>query len=202
MIEALVVSNVVLWVAVVVLAGVVVALVRQIGVLYERVAPAGALMMARGPEVGEVGPVLQVADLAGRARDLGGARADGRGTLLFFLSPTCPVCETLLPALRSAARRERGWLEVVLASDGVREEHDAFVRGHRLEGFAYVLSPALGIAYQVGKLPYAVLLDASGTVRAKGLVNTREHLESLFEAKERGVASIQDFVRTRMEAQP
>jgi hypothetical protein len=31
-------------------------------------------------------------------------------------------------------------------------------------------------------------------VRAKGLVNTREHLESLFEAKERGVASLQEFV--------
>jgi hypothetical protein len=32
-------------------------------------------------------------------------------------------------------------------------------------------------------------------VRAKGLVNTREHLESLFEAKERGVVSIQEFLR-------
>jgi hypothetical protein len=39
-----------------------------------------------------------------------------------------------------------------------------------------------------------VLLDGAGVVRAKGLVNTREHLESLFEAKERGVASLQDFV--------
>ena len=29
------------------------------------------------------------------------------------------------------------------------------------------------------------------------LVNTREHLESLFEAKERGVASIQEFLARR-----
>jgi len=36
--------------------------------------------------------------------------------------------------------------------------------------------------------------DEEGKVRAKGLVNTREHLESLFEAKERGVASLQEFV--------
>jgi methylamine dehydrogenase accessory protein MauD len=50
------------------------------------------------------------------------------------------------------------------------------------------------MAYQIGKLPYAVLLDESGKVRSKGLVNTREHLESLFEAKERGVASLQEFV--------
>ena len=36
MTQALVISTVVLWVAVIVLAGVVVALTRQIGVLYER----------------------------------------------------------------------------------------------------------------------------------------------------------------------
>jgi hypothetical protein len=30
-------------------------------------------------------------------------------------------------------------------------------------------------------------------LRARGLVNSREHLESLFEAKRLGVASIQDY---------
>jgi methylamine dehydrogenase accessory protein MauD len=82
----------------------------------------------------------------------------------------------------------------VLASDGPRAEHEAFVARHGLERFAYVLSAPLGLAYRVGKLPYAVLVDETGAVRAKGLVNTREHLESLFEARERRVASIQDFV--------
>jgi methylamine dehydrogenase accessory protein MauD len=97
--------------------------------------------------------------------------------------------------VRSIAREERGWLDVVLASDGPRAEHEPFVVRHALGAFPYVLSAPLGVAYRVGKLPYAVLLDGAGVVRAKGLVNTREHLESLFEAHERGVASIQDFVR-------
>ena len=39
-----------------------------------------------------------------------------------------------------------------------------------------------------------MLLDAGGVVRARGLVNTREHLESLFEADERGVGSVQEFL--------
>ena len=39
-----------------------------------------------------------------------------------------------------------------------------------------------------------MLIDAAGIIRGQGLVNTREHLESLFEAKERGVASIQEFL--------
>jgi methylamine dehydrogenase accessory protein MauD len=191
--QALIVSNLVLWVAVVVLGCVVVALTRQIGVLYERVAPAGALLQRHGPEVGSAAPVVEVEELRGRIRTVGGTRDDGRSTLLFFLSPTCPVCKTLLPVLRSIARREADRVEVVLASDGPRPEHDAFVQAERLDGFAYVLSPSLGMTWQVGKLPYAALVDAGGVVRAKGLVNTREHLESLFEAMERGVASIQDY---------
>jgi methylamine dehydrogenase accessory protein MauD len=195
MTTALLVSNAVLWLVVVVLAGVVVALVRQIGVLYERVAPAGALMVARGPKVGESAPALAVATLDGRTRALGGVHPEGRGTLLFFLSPTCPVCKALLPALRSVARAEGGWLDVVLASDGPRAEHEPFVRRERLDEFPYVLSGPLGVTYEVGKLPYAVLLGGDGVVRAKGLVNTREHLESLFEASERGIASIQEFAR-------
>jgi len=195
MTEALLVSNAVLWVLVVLLACVVAALARQIGVLHERVAPAGALMVGKGPAVGEPAPVVSAPDLAGAVREVGRPSAEGRSTLLFFLSPTCPVCKALLPMLRSIARRERDWLGIVLASDGPRDEHEAFVRAERLEAFPYLLSPALGITYRVGKLPYAVLLDAAGVVRSRGLVNTREHLESLFEAKERGVASIQDFLR-------
>jgi methylamine dehydrogenase accessory protein MauD len=196
--EALIVSNLVLWVAVVVLGYVVVALTRQIGVLYERVAPAGALLQRHGPEVGSAAPVVEAEELRGRTRTVGGTRDDGRSTLLFFLSPTCPVCKTLLPVLRSIARREADRVEVVLASDGPRPEHEAFVQAERLDGFAYVLSPSLGMTWQVGKLPYAALVDAGGVVRAKGLVNTREHLESLFEAMERGVASIQDYLASQV----
>ena len=199
MTDALIVSNVILWVAVVLLACVVAALARQIGVLYERVAPAGALMIGKGPEVGDAAPVVHVEDLTGTAHDVGGPSAAGRSTLLFFLSPTCPVCKTLLPVLRSIGKNEGESLAVVLASDGARAEHEAFVREQHLEAFPYVLSPALGITYQVGKLPYAVLLDAAGIVRSRGLVNTREHLESLFEARDRGVASIQDYIRRAEE---
>jgi methylamine dehydrogenase accessory protein MauD len=196
-IQALIISNLVLWATVVVLACVVVALTRQIGVLYERVAPAGALLQGHGPTVGAAAPVVEVEDLRGRARTVGRERDDGRSTLLFFLSPTCPVCKTLLPVLRSIARREADRLEIVLASDGPRPEHEAFVQAERLDGFAYVLSPSLGMTWQVGKLPYAALVDAGGVVRGKGLVNTREHLESLFEAMERGVASIQDYFESQ-----
>jgi len=200
MLDALLISNVALWILLLAMAGVILALVRQIGVLYERVAPAGALVVGRGPKVGETAPVLAVTDLSGQLRQIGGQHAENRSTLLFFLSPICPVCKTLLPVLKSVARSERKWLDVALASDGARKEHEVFVREHQLEGFPYLLSTELGLGYRVAKLPYAVLIDRAGVIRSAGLVNSREHLESLFEASERGVASVQEFIaRTRQE---
>jgi methylamine dehydrogenase accessory protein MauD len=190
---ALAISNAVLWVLVLALSAVVLALVRQVGVLHERIAPAGALMLHRGPTVGEPAPVLEVADLEGRTHRVGSARADGRSTLLLFVSPGCPVCKSLLPAIKSSRKDERGWMDVILASDGDSSEQREFVRAQGLEGIPYVVSAALGLAYQVGRLPFAALLDEHGILRARGLVNSREHLESLFEAKRLGVASLQEF---------
>jgi methylamine dehydrogenase accessory protein MauD len=191
--SALAISNAVLWVLVLVLTAVVLALVRQVGVLHERIAPAGALMLSRGPAVGEPAPLLEVADLEGHAHQLGSARADGRSTLLLFVSPSCPVCKTLLPAIKSSRKDERAWMDVILASDGDAREQREFVRAQGLDGIPYIVSTALGIAYQVSRLPFAALLDERGILRARGLVNSREHLESLFEAKRLGVASLQEY---------
>ena len=63
-----------------------------------------------------------------------------------------------------------------------------------LGAFPYVVSSPLGVSYQVSKLPYAVILDHEGVLRARGIINSREHLESLFEAKRLGVASMQDYL--------
>ena len=198
MLEALLVSNIVLWVMVIALAAVVVALVRQVGVLHERMAPAGALVGSEGPRVGEAAPRFELTDWAGVPVTVGGADAEGRSTLLVFISPVCPVCASLLPILDSVARSVRPGLRLVFASDGPRAEHEAFFRTHPTAR-PYVLSTELGLAFRVGKLPHAVLIDAAGVLRAKGLVNTREHVESLFEAMERGVASVQEYLRRERE---
>ena len=192
--NALVISNIVLWVLVVVLTVVVFALVRQVGVLHERITPVGALMLAKGLRVGEAAPVVPVEDLSGRALVIGGARHDARSLLVVFVSPTCPVCKALLPVLRSSRRSEAAWLDIVLASDGDPVEHRAFRVAHDLEDFPYAVSAPLGISYQVSRLPFAVVIDETGVLRARGIINSREHLESLFEAKHRGVASMQDYL--------
>jgi len=168
------------------------ALARQVGVLHERLAPMGAMTSDRGPAVGELAPTLSVATLAGERIEVGGASAAGRSRLLLFVSPNCPVCKKLLPIARSFASAER--LEVVLIGDGALAAQRAMIEQFGLERLAYVNSPQVGMAFQVGKLPYAVLIDASGVVRAKGLVNSREHLESLVVAEETGFGTIQAYL--------
>jgi methylamine dehydrogenase accessory protein MauD len=191
----LIASQIVLWIGLLALGVVCMALARQIGVLHQRIAPAGALSLPQPLKLGDLTPEMQLTSLDGSTVKIGGVRG-GRSQLLLFLSPGCSICETLLPAVRSAQAAERGWLDIVLASDGDLD-HEAFVRSKGLTNFSYVLSENLGRSYGVAKLPYAVLIDEAGKLSSTGLVNTREHLESLFVAKETGVSSIQQFLSQR-----
>src|SRR5579862_5560680 len=108
---ALALSNAILWVVVVCLCVALLAVIRQLGVLHERIAPVGALMLTKGLKVGESAPAVAVTDLEGRPLTVGAPRADERATLVMFVSPTCPVCKTLLPALKSSQVSERDWLD-------------------------------------------------------------------------------------------
>jgi methylamine dehydrogenase accessory protein MauD len=193
------ISNLILWLAVLALCAVVVALVRQIGVLHERIAPAGALMFGQGPKIGERAPRFELQTLGGETATIGDQHPADRSTLVFFLSPTCAVCKTLLPILHAMRKSERDWLEIVLASDGDLPAQQRFIEANGLTVFPYIVSGDLGRTYQVAKLPYAILIDEEGVLRGKGLINSREHLESLFEAKERSVASVQEYLDNRKE---
>lgn len=195
MTEMLLVSNIVLWVLVVVLALVVLALARQVGILHERVAPAGALQPTEGPKVGELTEAMQLEDLNGNPVTIGGVDAGGRATFVLFISPTCPVCKSLVPTAKSLAKKESARMRLLFASDGdKREQHLAYAQDLQLDDYPYVLSQEFGMAYHVSKLPFALLIGADGSLHSKGLVNTREHLESLVEAMDSGIATLQDYV--------
>lgn len=189
---ALTVSVVLLWLAVIALAVLLWALSRQVGVLFERVAPMGALVTDSGPAVGTESPQFDLRGIQSEPVQIGGLAA--RPTLVFFLSPTCPVCKKLLPVLKALQRDEGQRLAVVLASDGEQAQHLQFVRQQQLEAMPYVLSTELGMAYRVSRLPYGVLLDARGTVVAKGLINSREQLDSLLNAHDMKTPSIQHYL--------
>jgi methylamine dehydrogenase accessory protein MauD len=189
----LIFSVVALWLVVLALVVVVFALARQIGVLLERVTPVGAMINNAGPAIGDRSQEFALQSLTGGTTAVG-APSD-KSTLVFFLSPSCPICKALIPALKAIRSAESQWLNVVMASDGDENEHRKFIEKEKLQVFPYVLSQDLGTSYRVAKLPFAVLLDGQGVIRAKGLINSREQLDSLFNAVELGLRSVQDFNR-------
>lgn len=189
----LVASQILLWLAVVSLALVVIALARQIGVLHERIAPVGALKIDHGPAVGEKAPVLTLPTIAGSLAHIGQPLEEGKAQLLLFVSPDCPVCKRIIPLTKAFAKDER--LQVLYVGDGRAEDQRRLIEKFGLDPRAFVNSPEVGMRFGVGKLPYSVLIDDGGVVVASGLVNSREHLESLVVAKQMRVSSVQEYLK-------
>lgn len=187
-------SNVLLWCAFLSLAALMLGVIRQIGLLHERSAPLGAMMMDNGPEIGERSPVFNVTTFDGTPIAVGRAVVPERPSLLMFTGPSCPICSKLLPIIRSVAATEGA--DVVLISDGTRAEHMEFLRNHPLQDERYVVSAEIGMRYQISKVPYGVLLDKDGVILSKGLCNTREHVESLFETVRVGHSTLQSFMKS------
>jgi len=191
----LITSQVLLWIAVGSLAVVVVALARQIGVLHERIAPVGALKIDTGPAIGEKAPLLTLPTLGGGVGVIGQPLEPGTAQLLMFVSPDCPVCKKIIPLVKDFARAEK--LQVLYVGDGRAEDQRRLVERFQLDPLAFINSPEVGMRFGVGKLPYAVLIDDAGIVVASGLVNSREHLESLVVAKQMRVPSVQAYLRQK-----
>jgi methylamine dehydrogenase accessory protein MauD len=170
------------------------ALARQVGVLHVRLAPAGALLNEKGPVAGEQSPVLDATTIDGLPVSIGKTLAKGRMQLLLFVSPQCPLCKDLIPIAKSFAKRER--LDIVFVGDDAPDEQRAMIVRMDIAGLPFVNSSIIGRTFHVDRLPHAVLIGDTGTVISKGLVNSREHLESLVTAHELGVVSVQEYLAT------
>ncbi len=157
---------VVQWMLLAVLAIVVVALARQIGVLQLRLAPLGALEVDdEGPPLGEAPPARAARERGGSPLVIGGP---GPGRLLAFVSASCPICEQVLPSLPAAAAAGR--LELQIVSD-----------------------PDLETAYRIPGVPFVVVFDELGVVRSKGTVNSLEQVEGLVDTARRRTTQAEEL---------
>jgi methylamine dehydrogenase accessory protein MauD len=169
-----------LWVLLVALCVVVVALARQVGTLHLRLGPRGALEIdEEGPPLGEAPVPVTAATVEGAAQVVGGP---GQAQFLLFVSPTCPICEQVLPSLPAVAAVGR-MAPVVIADVGRRGARAAF-HGRRVEA-PLVADPELVSAYGIPGTPYAVVLDERGLVLAKGTVNNLEQMEGMIDTAKR-----------------
>ena len=173
-------SYVVLWMLVIALSILVLALARQVGTLHLRLGPRGALEVdEEGPALGEAPEPIDTRALDGRGATVGGP---GRQQLVLFVSAGCPVCREVAPALPAAARG--AGLTPLVVADGPAE---AVRATYGSLAAPVVVDPAVAEAYAVPGTPYAVVLDETGTVRAKGTVNNLEQVEGLVDTARRRV---------------
>jgi methylamine dehydrogenase accessory protein MauD len=191
----MVVAFLLTWLVLIALVLAVFALMRQVGLLHERLAPLGALTLQSSLEAGDRAPTIHAETLSGGRLHVGGLREPGLLQMLLFVAPTCPVCKVLLPTAKSLAKVEG--LDLVVIGDGDVEEHRRMAETLEIALGQFVVSAEVGRAYRVGKLPHAVLIGDSGIIVAQGLVNTREHLESLLVAHETGRQSVQQYLNSR-----
>ena len=194
--DVLIASQAVLWFAILLLAAAVFALSRQVARLFERIPPAGALSVNALLVSGEPAPVIEVNDIWGRPTVVGGSQSGL--SLLFFISLDCPICKSLVPVVKSVASSEHAIL-VFVSDGGELLAHRQYAQAAELAKYSYLHSETVGRRFAVGKLPYAVLLDSAGIILSFGIVNNREHLESLFVAHDVGVGTVQEYVAQRSE---
>ena len=193
MLTVLIVSQILSWVVILGLGLAVLALARQVGVLHVRLAPAGALLSSKGPVVGEAAPALDAVTLDGAPIAIGKPSPAGRNQLLLFVSPSCPLCKDLIPIAKNFAKTEK--LDILFVGDDEPDEQRAMIARLEMGGLPFVNSSIVGRTFHVDRLPHAVLIGEDGTLLSKGLVNSREHLESLVTAHELGVVSVQDYLK-------
>jgi hypothetical protein len=141
--------------AVVALGVVVLALAREVGVLRLAVGPQGAL------EVAHEGP--EVGARSGLADAFGEDPRPGRLALAVFSSEGCGLCRALAPTVAAFGNDPRISLRV----------------------FDEVADADAWAAADVPGSPFAVALDADGTVLAKGTFNNGAQLESVLATAER-----------------
>jgi methylamine dehydrogenase accessory protein MauD len=167
-------------------------LARQVGLIHRRLGPSHARMENAGPEINEVVSDLKAIDLRGREIRLGGIKE--KHSLVIFMAPTCPSCAELAPALRSIAKSEADSLELILVSlMGDETTNQSFIAKYKLENIAYIISDEIGFMFKVASSPYGLLIDKGGVLRAKGVVNHLEQLESLLNTIDLGHPSMESY---------
>ena len=195
------ISHAALWLVVALLSVLVILLARQMGLIYRRLGSAPARMENDGPAIGESVPEMTVRTLAGETKIIGGSNLISR--LLVFVSVGCPACNLVAPAVRAVSKKERSALETLIVSISADERAVRdFVKRNKLLEVPCIISNELAKRYEIHGPPYGVLLDRDGVVRAKGLINNLDHIESLINAAEIGYASSTAYISAINSSDP
>ena len=192
MTDFLLASQFVIWTGLILIICALYVLSRQVALLSKRVPSVGALAVNNKIAFHTTAPRFEKASIEGKVVVVGGIREKDQP--LFFIDIGCPICRSLAQTVKKVAWEES--VDLVFISDGeILDQHLDFYKRSTLMPCDYLISEEIGRAYGIGKVPYAVLIGANGKIITFGIVNNLEHIESLFQAREAGVDSLQEYFR-------
>lgn len=180
------VSYVALWVLVIVLALVVLATLREIGIMRHGAPERRGLPRPAqdGPPLSSVMPELVLNCVNGYEPVVLGRAAAGIPTLVVFLSPMCEGCQLVVDGLNAVAGGAGERLRTVVV---LRGQQDQAVRA-----FLNIFPLRTPVALDVGEsvtttfdthhVPFALLYDASNCLLRKGSVSDEAELMDLIGA--------------------
>ena len=172
----LVASHIGLFAVVAALGFVVLSLARQIGVLHERTAPAGAtLRNLRASQPSDPNGTA-VTDLSGRTRPLG-EFARGRALAVLFIGPDCPICKAIVPRFEPALEN-LGLLTCYAGGNEPKAAQERYAEQYGLEPARYFIGADLAMALQVLQTPTLVVIDSQGRVVLRDVLRGPGHLQS------------------------
>lgn len=189
----LTVSNVLLWIFVLVLLVVVLLIYKQVGeLIIDRSAPSHD---EQGPEIGEAAPPIVGFDLSSGAA----VEREPENEVLVFAFPGCPGCEQIAEMLPVLAehRRDIGMtlLSVFAERDLDRAPNgvasigeiilpDALHSAEGRRGVDVIVAPTSSETsphnrYGITATPFALFVNTEGRVAAKAMLRSPEHLPRL-----------------------
>jgi hypothetical protein len=169
-----------LWVVTVVNSLVLVALVRQVGIVLLRVGQVAPSAALGGPRVGET---INLPEQWARRSSAGAAYR-----LVIFVSLNCGTCERIVPAANSVAKGYPAF-QVMLIGD---EDPGELAKWARTNGarVPVLAIPGTLAANGIPGTPFACFVDGNDVVIRAAGVNHLDHLETL-------IASFHDLDRQR-----
>jgi methylamine dehydrogenase accessory protein MauD len=174
-------SYLVLWALFLLQSFVILLLLRQVGVLHLRIGPAGARVLAVGPEIGQPVAPLSLVDMDNRDQAIQISNSMSKDVMLIFVTPGCANCASLMAALKPLVRQSKHAIVWAIIGSGGMEACRSFRTTHSLNFLLFAYDPKAGQQCRVNLSPYAVRIRNDGITISKGLVNHIEHVESLLE---------------------
>ena len=167
-------SYVLLWAIVLVQGAVIVFLLRQVGAIYLGDRDA---IERDGIEPGRALPVFEGRDY--RGHNLGPSASHNKWTVFLYSVPTCQICRDLLQSIADLEHKLGGLARFVVLLESAPELLEQYLDETSRAAEVFTIDRSVSRRLRVRVSPFVHVVDPNGIVRAKGLVNSVNHIEHL-----------------------